>query len=179
MKEKKDGIGSDFFAMKFSSHANSICKWIKHEFLTFKYQGYNVGGYGAATKGMVLLHFILGNDDVGSSYLDFVLDDAELKQNTYCPGTVIPVHSTNSLLQLSDPGKPLIMLIFACNCFDEIAKKVVGVLKVSSHKEVTFLVTFPEPRVIHVYLTAPDTSHQLLRILPHHPTPITNPITTD
>lgn len=148
--------------------------------LNFKSKGYTAGGYGAAAKGMVLLHFVIGNDDDGSSYLDFVLDDAELKQNTYCPGTVIPVHPTSSLLQLSDPEKPLVMLVFAWNFFDEIAKRVVDVLKGSSHKGVTFLVPFPEPHVLYVDLmAAAGTSHQLLRRLPHYPTPIPNPITND
>ena len=35
-------------------------------------------------------------------FLDFVLDDAPLKQNTYCPGTRIPVRPTSSLKHLND-----------------------------------------------------------------------------
>ena len=85
---------------------------------------------------------------------------------------MIPVHPTNSLLKLNDTGNPLVMLVFAWNFFDNIAKKVAGVLKGLSHKEVTFLVTFPEPRLIHVDLTAPETSHQLLQKLPHYSTHI-------
>ena len=121
VQEKRDGVASEFFALRFSAHAISICEWMKHELLGFKDQGYIVGGYGAAAKGMVLLHFILSDDDDGSSYLDFVLDDAKLKQNTYCPGTVIPVRPTASIIELSDPEKPLIMLVLAWNLFDEIA----------------------------------------------------------
>ena len=178
-KEKDDGITSDFFAMRFSSHANSIREWMQHELLQFKSKDYTVGGYGAAAKGMVLLHYVIGSNNDGSSYLDFVLDDAELKQNIYCPGTVIPVLPTSSLLQLCDSEKPLVMLIFAWNFFDEIAKKVVGALKGSSHKGVTFLVPFPVPRVIFVDMTAAETKHQLLRKLSLYPTPIPNPITND
>ena len=178
-KEKNDGITSDFFAMKFSSHANSIREWTRNELLQFKSKGYTVGGYGAAVTGMVLLHYIIGENNDGSSYLDFVLDDAELKQNTYCPGTVIHVHPTKSLLQLTDPEKPLAILIFEWNFFDEIAKKIVSVLKESSHKGVTFLVPFPEPRVIYIDLMEAEIRHQLLRKLLHYPTPIPNPITND
>ena len=61
--------------MKLSYHANTIRKWVNHELLTFKDQYYTVVGHGGSAKVMVLLHFILGNDDDGSSYLDFVLDD--------------------------------------------------------------------------------------------------------
>ena len=179
VQEKRDGVASEFFASKFSAHAISIREWMKHELLGFKDQGYIVGGYGAAAKGMVLLHFILGDDDDGSSYLDFVLDDAKLKQNTYCPGTVIPVHPTASILELSDPDKPLVMLVLAWNFFDEIANRIVSTLKESHREEVTFLVPFPEPQVIHVDLKANDVKFEVLRRLPHHPTPIPNPITND
>ena len=45
--------------------------------------GYMVDAYGAAAKGMTLLHFTLGANGTASqsSFLDFVLDDAPLKQN--------------------------------------------------------------------------------------------------
>ena len=151
-KEMGDGITSDFFALKFSSHASSIREWIQNELFQFKSLGHIVGGYGAAAKGMVLLHYIIGDNNDGSAYLDFVLDDAELKQNTYCPGTAIPVQSMKSLQELSDPERPLVVLIFAWNFFDEITQKIVGALKESSHKGVTFLVPFPEPRVMYVDL---------------------------
>jgi hypothetical protein len=127
--------------MKFSSHANSIREWIRYELLHFKSKGDTTGGYGAAAKGMVLLHYMIGQHNNGSSYLDFVLDDMDF--------------------------------------FDEIAKKIVSVLKESSHKGVTFLVPFPEPRVIYIDLTESEIRHQLLRKLPHYPTPIPNPITND
>lgn len=176
--EEKDGINSDFFATKFSAHANSIRDWLKKELLSFKEGGYVMGGYGAAAKGMVLLHFILNNEDDGSSYLDYVLDDAELKQNTYCPGTVIPVKPTSDILTLSDPGKPLAVLVFAWNFFDEITNKIIDQVK-GTHQEVTFLVPFPEPRVIKVDLTVEKVELVVLRKIPFHPTPIPNPITKD
>jgi len=176
--ETKDGVTSDFFAAKFSAHANSIRNWIKQELLSFKEQGYVVGGYGAAAKGMVLLHFILNNEDDGSSYLDYVLDDAKPKQNMYCPGTVIPVMPTPSILELSNPSKPLVVLIFAWNFFDEIANNIIERVK-GTYKEVTFLVPFPEPRVIRVDLQAESFKFNELRKMPYHPTPIPNPITHD
>jgi hypothetical protein len=127
---------------------------------------------------MVLLHFILNKEDDGSSYLDFILDDAELKQKTYCPGTVIPVKPTSDILALSDPGKPLVVLIFAWNFFDEIAKKIISHVK-RTHREVTFLVPFPEPMVLKVNLTMESVKPVLLRKMPFHPTRIPNPLAKD
>eukprot|EP00927_Polykrikos_kofoidii_P015633 TRINITY_DN16971_c0_g1_i1.p1 TRINITY_DN16971_c0_g1~~TRINITY_DN16971_c0_g1_i1.p1 ORF type:complete len:1153 (-),score=115.37 TRINITY_DN16971_c0_g1_i1:21-3479(-) len=180
--EEKDGVNSEFFATKFSAHANSIRDWLKKELRSFKQGGYVMGGYGAAAKGMVLLHFILNNEDDGSSYLDYVLDDAELKQNTYCPGTVIPVKPTSDILTLSDPGKPLVVLIFAWNFFDEIANKIIGQVK-GTRQEVRFLVPFPEPRVIkveiNVELTVEEVKSAVLRKMPFHPTRIPNPLAKD
>ena len=179
IEEERDGITSDFFAMKFSAHANMIREWVRQELLQFKAKGSIVGGYGAAAKGMVLLHFIIGDKDNGSSFLDFVLDDAMLKQGTFCPGTVIPVKPTSSILDLSKPENQLVIVVFAWNFFDEIANKIIGMLR-GRREDVVFLVPFPTPKVIPFNLKAGDrTDFEVLREFLYHPTPIPNPITHD
>eukprot|EP00957_Ditylum_brightwellii_P133067 10146706-Ditylum_brightwellii.AAC.1 len=127
---------------------------------------------------MVLLYFILNNEDDGSSYLDYVLDDTKPKQNMYCPGTVIPVMPTSSILELSNPSNPLVVLIFAWNFFDEFANNIIKRVK-GTHKKLTFLVPFPEAQVIRVDLQAEGFKFNELRKMPYHPMPIPNPITND
>ena len=179
IQEQRDGITSDFFAMKFSAHANMIREWVRQELHLFKAKGSIVGGYGAAAKGMVLLHFIIGDEDNGSSFLDFVLDDAKLKQGTFCPGTVIPVKPTSSILDLSKPEKQLVIVVFAWNFFDEIANKIIGMLR-GTREDVLFLVPFPTPKVIRFNLkSGKSTDFEVLREFLYHPTPIPNPITHD
>lgn len=176
--EKDAGIVSDFFPMKFGAHANAIRKWIKSELLRFKQEQYNVCGYGAAAKGMVLLHYILDNKDDGSSYLDFVIDDASLKQNTYCPGTVIPVYSTSNITQVIKPERPVVILVFAWNFFQEISSRVFNSLK-DVQQEVFFIVPFPKPQVLQAEVTESGIKFDVLREMPFWPTQIPNPITAD
>lgn len=174
--EVEDGITSEFFAIKFSAHAQMIRDWVKEELLHYKSKGSVVAGYGAAAKGMVLLHFILGEENYGSTYLDFILDDAKLKQNTFCPGTTLPVKPTSSLLQMSEGSKPLVVVVFAWNFFDEIAKKIKSILK-GKLKEVTFLVPFPSPRIIKVNLEIEDIEFEVVREFSFEPSLFPNPIT--
>ncbi len=176
--EKGAGIVSNFFPMKFAAHANAIRNWIKRELLQFKQEQYNVCGYGAAAKGMVLLHYILDNKDDGSSYLDFVIDDASLKQNTYCPGTVIPVHSTSNITQVIKPERPVVILVFAWNFFDEISSRVFDSLK-DIQQEVFFIVPFPRPQVLQAGVTESGVKFDVLREMPFWPPQIPNPITTN
>ena len=167
-----------FFATKFSAHATMIRDWIKNELLRFKSQGSIIGGYGAAAKGMVLLHSVLGDEDHGLSYMDFVLDDAKLKQNTFCPGTVLPVKPTSSLIDYNDPAKPLVIMVFAWNFFDEIVRNIANMLK-DARQDITFLVPFPSPRVIRIDFKNPKSKPEVLREFSFLPTPIPNPITHD
>jgi hypothetical protein len=151
LEEQKDGITSEFYAAKFSARANGIRDWMKNEVLTFRSKGYTVGAYAAAAKGMVLLHFMLNrNDGDATSLLEFVLDDAPLKQDTYCPGTAIPVKKTDSLLTL-DAKKPLALLIFAWNFYEEIGQRVKAALKGLRH-EVLFIVPFPTPKLVKLQI---------------------------
>ena len=170
--EKQDGVTSEFFAETYKAKAMAIRDWVFREISAFRAKGYMVGAYGAAAKGMTLLHFILGSNATASqgSFLDFVLDDAPLKQNTYCPGTSIPVRPTQSLPQLED-GRPIAILVLAWNFFDEIADKL---RKSGTKQEVVALVPFPEPSVHRLGVRADEQQH--LRSLFHHPTPIPNPM---
>ena len=172
--EKKDGVTTDFFATKFAAHAEKIRDWIKEELLDFQARGYHVGGYGAAAKGMVLFHFIVNGRNDGTPYLDFVLDDAKLKQNTFCPGTLIPVRPTDSIRELQ-ADKPLVLLIFAWNFFDEIANRVKKTLQ-GIRDEVLFLVPFPSPRLVRLDLNDAAATIQVIRRMPFNPTPIPNPL---
>ena len=79
--------------------------------------------YGAAAKGMVLLHSLIGNSQTRRGNFSYILDDAPLKQNTYCPGTSIPVRPTSELSK-HNLTKPLTIVVFAWNFWEEISKKI-------------------------------------------------------
>lgn len=83
------------------------------EFRGFKY---HIIGYGAAAKGMTLLN-------ASGIELDAVIDDNPLKQGLWCPGTSIPVVSSDYIKQI--PTDELIVFIpLAWNVYTEIVSKI-------------------------------------------------------
>ncbi|CAE7315035.1 novU, partial [Symbiodinium pilosum] len=61
VQEKQDGVTNEFFAETYSAKALAIREWVLREISSFRSKGYIVGAYGAAAKGMTLLHFIFGS----------------------------------------------------------------------------------------------------------------------
>jgi len=86
-----------------------------------EFQGFNyrVIGYGAAAKGMTLLN-------ASTIKLDAVVDDNPLKQGLYCPGTTIPVVSSNYIKGI-DPNTPIVFVPLAWNFYAEIKRKIQAV----------------------------------------------------
>ena len=82
-QEAEDGLTSDFFYQRcllihlaspwarpdlvlsaclrrrFGARAEETCSWIEMHLFALRQAGYRIGAYGAAAKGMVLLHFLL------------------------------------------------------------------------------------------------------------------------
>ncbi|CAJ1379854.1 unnamed protein product [Effrenium voratum] len=169
--ERRDGVTSDFFAERFRSRAIAIRDWVTREIRAFRSKGYVVGAYGAAAKGMTLLHFILGASQCEEQFLDFVLDDADLKQGTFCPGTEIPVFPSAHLQTLVVPlRRPVAILVLAWNFFDEIAKKIAH-FGLRKRESITTIVPFPEPAVVRLQK---DGTHRTLRAMPNDCTSVPN-----
>lgn len=76
----------------------------------------HVVGYGAAAKGMTLLN-------ASRLRLDAVVDDNPLKQGLYCPGTTIPVVSSDYIQQIPK-DEPTLFIPLAWNFYDEISHKI-------------------------------------------------------
>ena len=103
--------------------------------------GYRVVAYGAAAKGMTLMNYF------DLSLIEYVVDDAPLKQYKYTPGTnklILPP----SILQ-SERGK-LCIVVFAWNFKDEILKNI---RKHASRevKDLIALLPFPQLSVLPVW----------------------------
>jgi 2-polyprenyl-3-methyl-5-hydroxy-6-metoxy-1,4-benzoquinol methylase len=97
-------------------------------------QGYKIIGYGAAAKGNTFLNF-------AKFKLDYIVDDNELKQGLYSPGSKIPIYSPDKLLSETDT---ICIVPLAWNFFDEIKQKVLSRKK----DNVIFLKYFPEVKVV-------------------------------
>lgn len=76
----------------------------------------HVVGYGAAAKGMTLIN-------ASKLKLDVVVDDNPLKQGTWCPGTSIPVVSSDYIEQIPK-NEPVLFIPLAWNFYSEITNKI-------------------------------------------------------
>ena len=73
-----------------------------------------------------------------------IIDDNELKQNTYSPGKDIPVVSMKSAMQQIKDKERVAFVPLAWNVFDEIKKKIVKSRKNSTDLFVRY---FPEVKI--------------------------------
>ena len=176
--EKNEGILTDFFYDKYAARAQVTRAWIVGQVNGLKERGYSIGAYGAAAKGMTLLHYMLDdesfhrNSTLRNLWIDFVIDDAPLKQNTYCPGTSIPVFNEIPLTDRKYKGKgKLAVMIFAWNFWEEIANKIKLRLW-SKLSEVLILLPFPTSKLLRLNMTNGEI--ELLREVQYTPTKIPN-----
>mgnify|MGYP001816908744 FL=1 len=112
----------------------------KRELLKFlieaKEAGKTVVGYGAPAKGNTLLNFC----GVRTDMIDFTVDRAPSKQNTLLPGTRIPVHGPEKILET----RPDYVLILPWNIAGEIQSKMGEVREWGGR----FVVPIPEVKLL-------------------------------
>ncbi|CAF1341414.1 unnamed protein product [Adineta steineri] len=145
-KERNLGVTETWFYVKYQAQAEAMRRWLLHQLTTVHSQGHTIVAYGAAAKGMVLLHFLLGSPN-RSWNISYVIDDAPLKQNTYCPGTSIPVFPTTHLSK-HNSSKPLTIIVFAWNFWDEISKKIRKETVDNGIKTVFIILPFPHQQLV-------------------------------
>ena len=174
-QELTDLIHEDIFYEKFNTRAQTIRQWLDNQLTGLFQSGYQLGLYGAAAKGMVLLNYILAAQDKGAYEIDFVVDDAPLKQNRFCPGTRIPVWPT---ARLKGGKKRLAITVLAWNFYDEIARNIQIELTGTVVESVILLVPFPQPHMnvleISPYKTGCRVGRGQLTQMPFAPVPIPN-----
>ncbi|CAF1464961.1 unnamed protein product [Adineta steineri] len=103
-KERSLGLTDAWFYVKYQAQADSMRQWIVRKLTDLYAQGHVIIGYGAAAKGMVLLHSLLEMPNRTWQF-SYIVDDAPLKQDTYCPGTSILQAINNSCVRLEFLGR--------------------------------------------------------------------------
>lgn len=88
---------------------------VQKELAALKASGKSIAAYGAPAKATTLM-CTFGLD---ARVIDFVIDDAPLKQGTYMPGTSIPVIASSAIRE----RKPDVLLLLAWNFADSIMAK--------------------------------------------------------
>jgi SAM-dependent methyltransferase len=100
----------------FSSRVQETKRQLLEFLISAKRAGKRVVGYGAPAKGNTLLNYC----GIRSDFLEFTVDRSQHKQNTFLPGTHIPVHAPERI----DEVKPDYVLILPWNIKDEIMKQM-------------------------------------------------------
>jgi nucleoside-diphosphate-sugar epimerase/2-polyprenyl-3-methyl-5-hydroxy-6-metoxy-1,4-benzoquinol methylase len=145
--EEDRGQLQDAYFVRYRAQVNATRDWLNDVLESMYEQGYDVVGYGAAAKGMVLLHYMLSREP--KFELNYVVDDAPLKQNTYCPGTTIPVKPASELAK-HDPSRPLCIIVFSWNFWPEIRGRIVEAFNgtFEKHDSVWIVLPFPKQEVV-------------------------------
>jgi hypothetical protein len=110
----------------------------KEKINEYRNLGYKIIGYGAAAKGMTFLNFV-------NERMDFIIDDNELKQKLYTPGTNTLIVSINHLTEYSNNDK-ILFVPLAWNFFDEIKYRI---KQIRDNKNDKYLKYFPSTKIIN------------------------------
>jgi SAM-dependent methyltransferase len=120
----------------WANDVNQLLVDLKDQIEEFKGWGYHIVGYGAAAKGMTLLN-------ASQIPMDCVVDDNPLKQGLYCPGTTIPVVSSEYIRSIPD-NEHVVFVPLAWNFYTEISKKIRAI---RNNTDDMFLRYFPTIKV--------------------------------
>ncbi|MDI6783514.1 MAG: methyltransferase domain-containing protein, partial [bacterium] len=113
---------------------------LKEELLTLlrrlKSERKKIAGYGAPAKGNTLLNYC----NIGTDYIDYIVDATPFKQDKFTPGTHIPIFSETKLLE----EFPDCCLLLAWNYLGYVLDKE----KKYRDKNGKFIIPIPEPKII-------------------------------
>jgi SAM-dependent methyltransferase len=120
----------------FSGQVQETKRQLLEFLISVKRAGKKVVGYGAPAKGNTLLNYC----GIRSDFLEFTVDRSPHKQNTFLPGTHIPVHAPARI----DEVKPDYVLILPWNIKDEIVKQMAHIRSWGGK----FVVPIPKVKVL-------------------------------
>lgn len=101
-----------------------------------KAKGLKIAGYGASARGNTLITYY----NIGSQYLDFLVDKNPLKHGYYSPNTRIPIKPVAAI----EAERPDVLFMLAWNFFDEIRDAQTNFAKRGGK----FLIPIPTPTLM-------------------------------
>ena len=135
--EKEIGLHRAKGIMDYQSRIEDAKNELTQMLQEIKDSGHSIAGYGAPTKSTTLMnHF-----ELGDHFIDYIIDDNELKQGKYSPLLHIPIVSKK---ELDKDSKPDYLIILAWNFAESIIKKVrnEGIFKGS------YIIPLPKPKIV-------------------------------
>jgi SAM-dependent methyltransferase len=137
-KEKKSGLDRIETFEDFNNSINTLGHQLKSLIQKIKTEGKSIAGFGAPAKSTTLMY----NFGLGSEEIDFIVDDSQLKQGLFSPGTHIPVLSPDALYD----RQPDYVIILAWNFAESIMEKHYSFLEGGG----CFIVPLPELKIIEI-----------------------------
>ena len=117
-KEEKQGLCSTQTYQQFKANCELSKKALVAILKKCKLENRRVVGYAATSKSTTVLNYC----GIGPDLIDYICDTTPLKQNTFTPGTHIPVRTYEDFAN----NHPDTALLFAWNHRDEIMQKEKG-----------------------------------------------------
>jgi hypothetical protein len=134
--EYKLGLNLSGTWVGYAEKINKLRKKLVDILMGLKKKGKIIAGYGAPAKATTLMHHF----GIGPDIIDFISDDAPLKQGLYSPGLHVPIVSSDAIYE----KKPDYVLILAWNFANQIAESHQDYVNNGGH----FIVPLPEVRII-------------------------------
>lgn len=134
--EKNIGVDNIQAYKDFAERVYHVKDRLVEFFDGVKKMGKSIVGYGAPAKGNTLLNFC----QLGTQYLDFLVEDNPWKQGLFTPGTHIPVVRPEALEEM----RPDYILILAWNFAKEILQKTRRYAKAGTR----FIIPLPKLKII-------------------------------
>src|SRR5207249_5985205 len=114
-EERAGGMGGVEFYSRFGERVKSLREELRTMLDDLKRSDKKLAAYGASAKGSTLLNYM----GIGRETLDFVVDRSTTKQNRYTPGTHLPIHPPEYMLETM----PDVVLLLSWNFADEILRQ--------------------------------------------------------
>ncbi len=134
-EERAWGVTEPAAYAHFRQRVEKLKKELCDRLKALRRQGARVAAYGASAKGSTLLNYC----GIGRDVLEFVVDRSTVKQGHYTPGSHLPIHSPEKLLE----EMPDQVLLLTWNFAEEIVRQQEEYRRRGGR----FLIPIPELRV--------------------------------